>query len=168
MVQFAAGPEATAARENESVACAGVENGTPPSWPHERSVACTASVVAFIRHRPPPSTTRVKRQASLPESSQCTEFATRGACVGITSRREGLKSPNHNQVLPPTSPVMSHPSDSHARTPAHHAMFRRASTLVSRAAVRARRVHTEAKLQEMGIELPVPKAPLGKHVRASS
>lgn len=42
-------------------------------------------------------------------------------------------------------------------------MFRRASALVGRAAVRARSVHTEAKLQEMGIELPVPKPPLGKH-----
>ena len=27
--------------------------------------------------------------------------------------------------------------------------------------VRARRVHTEKKLAEMGIELPVPKPPLG-------
>lgn len=41
-------------------------------------------------------------------------------------------------------------------------MLRRASSLVGRAAVRGRRVHTEAKLREMGIELPVPKAPLGK------
>lgn len=36
--------------------------------------------------------------------------------------------------------------------------------MVGRAAVRARRLHTEAKLQEMGIELPVPKPPLGKAI----
>lgn len=40
-------------------------------------------------------------------------------------------------------------------------MYRRVSALAGRVAVRARRVHTEAKLQEMGIELPVPKPPLG-------
>lgn len=42
-------------------------------------------------------------------------------------------------------------------------MLRRASTaVVGRVRVAARGVHTEAKLKEMGIELPTPKAPLGK------
>ncbi|CAM9093620.1 unnamed protein product, partial [Scytosiphon promiscuus] len=43
-------------------------------------------------------------------------------------------------------------------------MMRRASSLLSRAAVRTRGVHTEAKLKEMGIELPTPKPPLGNFV----
>ncbi|CAM9681370.1 unnamed protein product [Pylaiella littoralis] len=43
-------------------------------------------------------------------------------------------------------------------------MFRRASALVGRVVVRARGVHTEAKLKEMGIELPSPKPPLGNFV----
>lgn len=43
--------------------------------------------------------------------------------------------------------------------PVYSTMFRRASTLVGRVAVRG--VHTEAKLQQMGIELPTPKTPLG-------
>lgn len=38
-------------------------------------------------------------------------------------------------------------------------MFRRASAIVGRAATRG--VHTEAKLKQMGIELPTPKPPLG-------
>lgn len=41
-------------------------------------------------------------------------------------------------------------------------MLRRVpASVVSRARVAARGVHTEAKLKEMGIELPTPKAPLG-------
>ncbi|CAM9939801.1 unnamed protein product [Ectocarpus sp. 8 AP-2014] len=43
-------------------------------------------------------------------------------------------------------------------------MLRRVSSLVGRAAVRPRSVHTEAKLKELGIELPTPKAPLGNFV----
>lgn len=43
-------------------------------------------------------------------------------------------------------------------------MLRRASSVVGRAAVRARGVHTEAKLKEMGIELPTPKPPLGEYL----
>lgn len=44
-------------------------------------------------------------------------------------------------------------------------MLRRASaSVVGRARVAARGVHTEAKLKEMGIELPTPKAPLGMYV----
>lgn len=46
-------------------------------------------------------------------------------------------------------------------------MLRRVSSLVGRAAVRPRSVHTEAKLKELGIELPTPKAPLGKYLRAA-
>ncbi|CAM9565076.1 unnamed protein product [Ascophyllum nodosum] len=41
-------------------------------------------------------------------------------------------------------------------------MFRRVATLAGR--ITARGVHTEAKLQQMGIELPTPKAPLGNFV----
>lgn len=39
-------------------------------------------------------------------------------------------------------------------------MYRRMATMARR--FTARGVHTEAKLQQMGIELPTPKAPLGK------
>lgn len=45
-------------------------------------------------------------------------------------------------------------------------LLRRVSSLVGRAAVRPRSIHTEARLKELGIELPTPKAPLGK--RSSS